>query len=189
MSRSLDMSEAGGASEGASSAVAALQRTHESLATIRDRLAPFLQLASSTEAEADERALAQAAIALSIATLRVVGYRLRGQDRGKAPDDPLRQELNRIRAALQEANAKCKAKQKERDEGSAPEPSSAARSSAVQPLRSDASQLPTTPSYDSTASNKRKQNDDESSVGDRGGETSPPSKRDPLSASKKPRTG
>ena len=183
------MGETGGANGSPSSAVSALQRTHESLATIRDRLTPFLQLASSTDAEADERALAQAAIALSIATLRVVGYRLRGQDRGKAPDDPLRQELNRIRAALQEANAKCKAKQKERDEKSAPESSGAAESSAGPPVRSDAPQLPSPPSH-ATATIKRKQEDDESaqSVGGRG-ETTTPSEHDPSSASKKARTG
>lgn len=184
------MSEAGGANGSASSAVAALQRTHESLNTIRDRLAPFLQLAASTEAEADERALAQAAIALSIATLRVVGHRLRGQDRGKAPDDPLRQELNRIRAALQEANAKCKAKQKEREGKPAPESSSASETSVEQTDRLHTSQLPSSPSHDAKANkNKRKQDDDESALGDRGDETSPLGKQEPSSASKKPRTG
>jgi hypothetical protein len=186
------MSEAGGANGGGpTSAVAALQRTHESLATIRDRLTPFLQLASSTDAEADERALAQAAIALSIATLRVIGYRLRGQDRGKAPEDPLRQELNRIRTALQEANAKCKAKQKERKEESTPESAAAAAagSSADQPLRSDASQQrPSQPPSNATANHKRKQQDDEPSAGEPG-ETENPSEQTPSSASKKVRAG
>jgi hypothetical protein len=193
----IGMSEAGGANgSGPTSAVAALQLTHESLATIRDRLTPFLQLASSTDAEADERALAQAAIALSIATLRVIGYRLRGQDRGKAPEDPLRQELNRIRTALQEANAKCKAKQKERKEESTPASDAAAAAAAAaagsnadQPLRSDASQQrPSQPPSNATANHKRKQQDDEPSAGEPG-ETENPSEQTPSSASKKVRTG
>jgi len=45
-------------------------------------------------------ALAQAAVSLSIGTLRVMGARLRGMDQGRKPDDPLRKELNRIRSLL-----------------------------------------------------------------------------------------
>jgi hypothetical protein len=102
---------------GVDDAVEALRKTQQCLVSIQRRLQPFLRRVVATEeseTEAEERALVQAAVALSIATLRVMGHRLRGSDRGKAPDDPLRQELNRIRAALKAASDRCKAKKEER---------------------------------------------------------------------------
>jgi hypothetical protein len=106
---------------GVDASVEALKRTQQSLASIQRRLRPFLRLAAAdSAAEAEERALSQAAVALSIATLRVVGHRLRGSDRGRAPDDPLRQELNRIRTALRAASDRCKAKKERNNNGKIP---------------------------------------------------------------------
>jgi hypothetical protein len=110
--------------------VEALKKTHDALLQIQTRLKPFLQNATSsttmdtassgttsnpdstttttttTTTTANQRALSQAAVALSIATMRVVGARLQGLDRGRKADDPLRQELNRIRTALVAAQQK-----------------------------------------------------------------------------------
>jgi len=55
---------------------------------------------SKDERNPHRRALAQAAVALSVGTLRVLGARLRGLDRGRKADDPLRKDLNRIRSVL-----------------------------------------------------------------------------------------
>lgn len=46
------------------------------------------------------RAEAEAAVALAVGTLRYMGARLRGQDRGRRKGDPLRAELDRIRGML-----------------------------------------------------------------------------------------
>lgn len=46
------------------------------------------------------RAEAEAAVALAMGTLRYMGARLRGQDRGRKPGDPLRAELDKIRGIL-----------------------------------------------------------------------------------------
>jgi hypothetical protein len=46
------------------------------------------------------RAEAEAAVALALGTLRYMGARLRGSDAGRKRGDPLRAELDRMRAAL-----------------------------------------------------------------------------------------
>ena len=46
------------------------------------------------------RAEAEAAVALAVGTLRYMGARLRGSDAGRKKGDPLRAELDRMRAAL-----------------------------------------------------------------------------------------
>lgn len=61
--------------------------------------------APSPALNAAERAVARAAVALSLGTIRVIGARLQGQDRGRRRDDPLRQELDKMRAALLAAQA------------------------------------------------------------------------------------
>ena len=61
--------------------------------------------APSPVLNAAECAVARAAVALSLGTIRVIGARLQGQDRGRRRDDPLRQELDKIRAALMAAQA------------------------------------------------------------------------------------
>lgn len=43
---------------------------------------------------------ASMAVALAMGTLRYMGARLRGLDRGRKPDDPLRQELNTMRKRM-----------------------------------------------------------------------------------------
>ena len=98
----------------------ALNKTLESLKEIRSALIPFIQLlkdddelnSPSKEKRGDDskvnnekltphkRAEAQAAVALAIGTLRYMGARIRGLDRGRKKDDPLRIELNKIRGML-----------------------------------------------------------------------------------------
>jgi hypothetical protein len=46
------------------------------------------------------RAEAEAAVALAVGTMRYMGARLRGSDAGRKRGDPLRAELDRMRAAL-----------------------------------------------------------------------------------------
>ena len=97
----------------------ALNKTLESLKEIRSALIPFIQLLkdddelNSSKKKRDDdskvnnekltphkRAEAQAAVALAIGTLRYMGARIRGLDRGRKKDDPLRIELNKIRGML-----------------------------------------------------------------------------------------
>lgn len=47
-----------------------------------------------------KRAEAEAAVALAIGTLRIMGGRLKGLDRGRKKGDPLRKELDQIRGLL-----------------------------------------------------------------------------------------
>ena len=83
---------------------------------------PGLEDTKPTPHSTSQKALAQAAVALSIGTLRVMGSRLRGIEAGRKADDPLRVELNRIREALAKARKnyseqrKKKSEQEEADE-------------------------------------------------------------------------
>lgn len=94
-------------------ALDALDKTKAALDNIKDKLKAIAERLHDDDD--DERALAQAAIALSISTLSVMGARLRGLDKGRAADDPLRQELNRIRKVLLAAQKKRDAKRKLRE--------------------------------------------------------------------------
>ena len=99
----------------------ALNKTLESLKEIRSALIPFIQLlkdddelnsrtkkkrgddsskVNNEQMTPHKRAEAQAAVALAIGTLRYMGARIRGLDRGRKKDDPLRIELNKIRGML-----------------------------------------------------------------------------------------
>ena len=98
----------------------ALNKTLESLKDIRLALIPFIQLlkddnelnspskkkrgddskVNNEQLTPHQRAEAQAAVALAIGTLRYMGARIRGLDRGRKKDDPLRIELNKIRGML-----------------------------------------------------------------------------------------
>lgn len=76
-------------------AVEAVRKTREALQQIRTKLEPLLQ----RRRENPKDPTAKAAIALTIGTLRFMGARLRG----RKPTDPLRQQLNQIRALLRKA--------------------------------------------------------------------------------------
>ena len=96
--------------------IQALEKTNEALQQIRIKLQPFLErydLSSSakrpkTAAQRQQRALHQAAVALSLGTLRYMGARLQGLDKGRRSDDPLRQELNQMRKLLVSLQEKAK---------------------------------------------------------------------------------
>ena len=79
--------------------LAALEKSKEAIIVIKQRLAPVLRrLTDDTFGE--ETGRAQASVALSIGMMRYMGARLRGLDRGKKSDDPLRKELNNIKRIL-----------------------------------------------------------------------------------------
>lgn len=79
----------------------ALSKTSQALQDIQRKLKPLIEKSLDNDStNHHQKALAQAAIALSIGTLRVMKARLQGSERGK--DDPLRNELNRIRAVFTE---------------------------------------------------------------------------------------
>ena len=91
-----------------------LQKTLHALKEISSSLKPFLKLLrdentdeknknkneSPSTLTPHKRAEAEAAVALSIGTLRYMGARLKGLDRGRKKEDPLRKELDQIRALL-----------------------------------------------------------------------------------------
>ena len=100
-----------------------LQKTCESLKKIQETLTPFLDLVDrynnqqqtagtnnkDKDKDNDQKidlyqiTEAQAAIALSMGTLRYMALRLKGQkSKGSAKSDPLRMELNKIRKTLVE---------------------------------------------------------------------------------------
>lgn len=107
-------------------ALEALEKTHQALNLIQEKLKPFLEQLEeddddnhedvysetppaakrprrdqpNTNTDRHRRAVAQSVVALSISTLRVIGARLRGQDQGRNANDPLRQKLNQIRTML-----------------------------------------------------------------------------------------
>jgi len=80
--------------------IQALEKCNDAIQVIREKLKPLLKVLEEDTATAKQRAMAQAAIALSIGTLRYMGARLRGLDQGRKHDDPLRQELNHMRKLL-----------------------------------------------------------------------------------------
>ncbi|KAL3797277.1 hypothetical protein HJC23_004569 [Cyclotella cryptica] len=109
--------------------LAPLHKTIDALTKIRSALLPFLKLLKddnsrrsqsagldgsptkkrskpdsdkSPNLDAHRRAEAEAAVALAIGTLRYMGARLRGLDEGRKKGDPLRVELDKIRAKLVE---------------------------------------------------------------------------------------
>lgn len=92
---------------------AALEKTKEAVAGIRERLGTVLKrLKRSDENDdgSDDNAKmssfgtatseAQATVALSVGMMRYMGARLRGQDEGRKPDDSLRRELNNMKRVL-----------------------------------------------------------------------------------------
>mmetsp|Transcript_16665 Transcript_16665/g.34191 ORF Transcript_16665/g.34191 Transcript_16665/m.34191 type:complete len:183 (-) Transcript_16665:159-707(-) len=77
----------------------ALEKSKEAVLVIKERLAPVLQrLTDDTFGEQTGRA--QASVALSIGMMRYMGARLRGLDKGRKSDDPLRKDLNNIKRVL-----------------------------------------------------------------------------------------
>jgi len=79
-------------------ALEGLEKTGVALVEIKKQLKPFVDRLETAEGKA--LAQAQAAVALSVGTLRYMGARLRGLDQGRKADDPLRQELNEMRRVL-----------------------------------------------------------------------------------------
>jgi hypothetical protein len=77
-------------------ALEGLKKTGEALQEIKKQLKPFVDRLDSAEGKG--LAQAQAAVALSLGTLRYMGARLRGLDQGR--NDALRQELNEMRRVL-----------------------------------------------------------------------------------------
>ena len=78
-------------------ALEGLKKTGDALQEIKKQLQPFIHKLE-TAAEGKALAQAQAAVALSVGTLRYMGARLRGLDQGR--NDALRQELNEMRRVL-----------------------------------------------------------------------------------------
>ena len=97
----------------------ALKSTSEALIKIRKELKPFVKLLDSDDTE--QRAQAQAVVALSLGTVRYIGARIRGKDEGRKQEDPLRQELNQIRSVLVQIERKRKNKE-ENDSQMEPSP-------------------------------------------------------------------
>ena len=81
-------------------ALEGLEKTKKALTEIKKQLKPFVDRLETAEGKA--LAQAQAAVALSVGTLRYMGARLRGLDQGRKADDPLRKELNEMRRVLTE---------------------------------------------------------------------------------------
>lgn len=77
-------------------ALEGLKKTGDALHEIKLQLQPFIQKLETAEGKA--LAQAQAAVALSVGTLRYMGARLRGLDQGR--NDALRQELNEMRRVM-----------------------------------------------------------------------------------------
>ena len=100
-------------------AIEALQKTIESITSIKTALVPFLKVlkndnqtshssskkisnirSNNEQLSPYKKKEADAAVALAVGTLRYMGERLKGLDRGRKKDDPLRQELDKIRGML-----------------------------------------------------------------------------------------
>lgn len=87
-----------------------LKKTSESIKQIKKTLTPFLKLLDKyyNQSSLDKRkefdiqriAEAEAAVALAMGTMRYMAFRLKGQERGKKKNDPLRMELDKMRKAL-----------------------------------------------------------------------------------------
>jgi hypothetical protein len=86
-------------------ALDALKLTKEALVGIRQRLKPVLQRLTDNECE-ETTSEAQTTVALSIGMMQYMGARLRGLDKGRKPDDPLRKELNNMKRVLAEIKKK-----------------------------------------------------------------------------------
>lgn len=89
----------------------ALRSTREALDDIKKQLRPFLRdlvgeskvaelAGASTSDDKGKKAQAAMAVALAMGTLRYMGARLRGLDKGRTPEDPLRKELNSMRKLM-----------------------------------------------------------------------------------------
>lgn len=89
-------------------ALEGLQQAQTALEEIQEHLQPFVRRLQSSTATRQQRAQAQAVVALGMGTLRYMGARLRGLDQGRSPDDPLRQELNQMRKVLVSLEQKSK---------------------------------------------------------------------------------
>jgi len=103
------------------SALAPLRKTNESIQQIKETLMPFLNLLDkynnqeqdsnanankhANEFDKQEIVEAEAAVALAMGTLRYMAHRLRGEERGKTNNDPLRMELDRMRKTLVQVKA------------------------------------------------------------------------------------
>jgi hypothetical protein len=83
--------------------MATLQKTKRAIADIQNKLEPVLKKLKGRDVR-DDTILPQASasVALSIGMMRYMGARLRGLDQGRSKDDPLRQELNKMKKALAE---------------------------------------------------------------------------------------
>jgi hypothetical protein len=83
--------------------MATLQNTKRAIADIQNKLEPVLKKLKGRDVRDDSiLPQAQASVALSIGMMRYMGARLRGLDQGRSKDDPLRQELNKMKKVLAE---------------------------------------------------------------------------------------
>jgi hypothetical protein len=102
--------------------LAPLKKTQNAVLQIRKALTPYIKLlkrhhtqrtgstssnttgTGTTEKPIDKFQIteAEAAVALSIGTLRFIAARLKGQNKGKDKNDPLRMELDKMRKTLVE---------------------------------------------------------------------------------------
>jgi|AntRauTorckE5430_2_1112549.scaffolds.fasta_scaffold01558_3 hypothetical protein len=89
-------------------ALAPLKRTNGSIQQIKQTLIPFLNLldkyhnSEKTSQTFDKQQIveAESAVALAMGTLRYMAHRLKGEERGKDKNDPLRMELDKMRRTL-----------------------------------------------------------------------------------------
>eukprot|EP00979_Chaetoceros_neogracilis_P001111 scaffold197_cov268-Chaetoceros_neogracile.AAC.26 len=89
-------------------ALAPLKRTNGSIQQIKHTLTPFLNLldkyhnSEKTSQTFDKQQIveAESAVALAMGTLRYMAHRLKGEERGKDKNDPLRMELDKMRRTL-----------------------------------------------------------------------------------------
>jgi hypothetical protein len=86
-----------------------LQKTKRAIADIQMKLEPVLKKLKRNDFGGGDNnhnnnilSQAQASVALSIGMMRYMGARLRGLDQGRSKDDPLRQELNKMKEVLAE---------------------------------------------------------------------------------------
>jgi hypothetical protein len=111
-----------------------LQQTHESIVRIKQTLDPFLSILKNYHKKCNNKSNstnknenldsshfgirplsnlvdyykvieAEAAVALAIGTLRFMAFRLKGQERGKKKNDPLRMELKKMKEILSQVQA------------------------------------------------------------------------------------
>lgn len=115
------------------SALLPLQQTHESIVRIKQTLDPFLSILKNYHKKCNKTNStnknenldsshfgiqplsnlveyykvieAEAAVALAIGTLRFMAFRLKGQERGKKKNDPLRMELKKMKEMLSQVQA------------------------------------------------------------------------------------